>query len=504
MKRHYKENSRRNLFVVLFTAFWFFLNVAYSQQQRVQNGVLRLKVTEAYATKLQQSSANGRQSFNILNTGSPQLNVINARYHATTMKRVFPDGGKFEAKHRKHGLHLWYEVQIDSSTSALAAREAYRSVPEVQRVENIYKKNILDYDRKKFRELSPLEIKNAIRPPDGSQISNDPLLNKQWHYNNYGQTNGTVGVDIDLLKAWTIETGKKEVIVAIVDGGIEFSHPDLSDNIWTNEGEIPGNGIDDDNNGFIDDIHGFSFADWRPTIKPHPHGTHVAGTVAAVNNNGIGVSGVAGGSGKGDGVRLMSCGVFKELMPGVEIGGGFENAYVYAADNGAVISQNSWGYNGFGVYDQVVLDAIDYFIEEAGTDENGIQTGPMKGGIVIFSTGNNGYEGLQYPACYDRTLAVASVVHDNVRANYSNFGSWVDVSAPGGDVFAADEQGVLSTSVNGGYAYKQGTSMAAPHISGTAALLVSHYGGTDVTPAMIRQRITSTTNQIYLDNPTQV
>ena len=466
-----------------------------------QNGILRMKVTPAYATRLEQSTG-GRRAVNVLSTGSAKLNAANARYRATSLKRVFPDAGKYEAKHRKHGLHLWYEVEIDSTAPLSQARAAYQDIPEIDIVETVHKKAIIDYDQKKSRVLSPTEvgpIKNSVAAPAGM---NDPLLDRQWHYYNHGQTDGKIGADVDLLKAWSIEAGKKNVIVAIVDGGVEVTHPDLKDNVWTNTGEVPNNGIDDDRNGFVDDIHGYSFVDAQPVIKPHPHGTHVAGTVSAANNNGIGVSGVAGGTGNGDGVRLMSCAVFKFLTPEVEIAGGFENAYVYAADNGAVICQNSWGYNEFDAFDQVVLDAIDYFIAEAGQNENGIQSGPMKGGIVIFSAGNDGSNGRKYPAYYDHTLSVAALTHRDLKAYYSNYGDWVDIAAPGGEAGLNPEaEGILSTYLGGQYVYYAGTSMAAPHVSGTAALVVSHFGGANFTPDMLRQRIVSSADYVDNDNP---
>ena len=501
MNKLYNRFLKRCVRILLFIVFSTGA-VAAQSQTSVQKGVLRIKFKASYAQKLEQS-ANGRSAFDARSTGLKQLNAVNASYKATSMKRVFPDAGRYEAKHRKHGLHLWYEVQIDSTAPASNARSAYQDIPEIEIAEPVHKKAILDYDQKKFKVLSATP--GGSRTAAAAPLMNDPLLERQWHYNNHGQTNGKPGTDIDLFKAWSIQTGKKNVIVAVVDGGIQVDHPDLKNNIWTNDKEIAGNGIDDDNNGFIDDVHGFSFVDARGTIKPHPHGTHVAGTVAAENNNGIGVGGVAGGSGSGDGVRLMSCGVFKFLTPEVEIGGGFELAYVYAADNGAVILQNSWGYNEAGAYDQVVLDAIDYFIAEAGQDENGVQTGPMKGGIVIFSAGNDGYNGMKYPAYYEPTLAVAALDHTNAAANYTNYGDWVDVAAPGGEKGTnPDEEAVLSTYIGGEYAYFAGTSMAAPHVSGTAALIISQFGGPGFTPDIVRQRILSTTDGLYDDNTNYV
>jgi subtilisin family serine protease len=300
MNKLYNRFRGRCLPVLLF--LMLMAGVVTAQEAQIQKGVLRIKIKAAHGAKLEQSS-NGRVVADAKSTGIKSLNALNASYKATSMKRVFPDAGKFEARHRKHGLHLWYEVQIDSTAPAAKARADYRAIPEIEIAEPVHKKAILDYTRTKDRIfLPPVKTASAASRPGGPM--NDPILERQWHYNNHGQTFGKAGTDIDLLKAWSIETGSRDVIVAIVDGGVQSDHPDLKANMWTNDREIPDNGKDDDNNGFVDDIHGFSFVDWRGAIKPHPHGTHVAGTVAAVNNNGIGVSGVAGGSGNGDGVEL--------------------------------------------------------------------------------------------------------------------------------------------------------------------------------------------------------
>ncbi|MEH0158418.1 S8 family serine peptidase [Limibacter armeniacum] len=283
------------------------------------------------------------------------------------------------------------------------------------------------------------------------------------------------------FEAWEITAGTPNVIVAVVDGGIDTAHEDLKDNLWVNEAEVNGvEGIDDDGNGFVDDIHGYNFVYDQGGIMPHYHGTHVAGTVGAVNNNGRGVSGVAGGTGNGDGVRLMSTQVFTDAY-----GGGFAAAIVYGANNGAVISQNSWGYTSAGYYEQEVLDAIDYFIEEAGN-----YTGsPMKGGVVIFASGNDDTDATMYPGEYPRTIAVASTQHDNDKAYYSNFGEYIDISAPGGDSANDYFGGVLSTFPGQGYGFLQGTSMACPHVSGVAALVVSRFGGENFTAEELRNRL---------------
>jgi hypothetical protein len=274
------------------------------------------------------------------------------------------------------------------------------------------------------------------------------------------------------------------------------NHPDLAANMWVNTDEVPGNNVDDDNNGYVDDINGYGFGDNTGTIAPDNHGTHVGGTVAAVTNNGIGVAGVAGGSGSGDGVRLMSCAAF-----GAVSNGNFEDTYVYAADNGAVISQSSWGYTNPGVFEQAVLDAIDYFIAEAGRDNDGNQVGLMNGGIAIFAAGNSDSDAPHYPGFYASTLAVSATNHNDVKAWYSNYGPWVDVAAPGGETNTVAQQGVLSTLANNQYGFFQGTSMACPHVSGLAGLIVSKFGGPGLTPAMVRARILETADDIDALNP---
>lgn len=297
------------------------------------------------------------------------------------------------------------------------------------------------------REYTPQATATSTHP------FNDPLLPDQWHYNNTGQS-GYEGADVNLYEAWAETTGSSDIVVAIHDQGIDVEHEDLAANIWVNEAEANGEpNVDDDGNGYIDDINGYNFEKNKGAVDPQYHGTHVAGTIAAVNNNGIGVSGVAGGDGSGNGVKVMSL----QILGGAAI----EKSYVYAANNGAVISQNSWGYTSPGYVDQSVLDAIDYFIEEAGDFEGS----PMKGGIVIFAAGNSNHDGEWYPGYFPNTMAVAAIGPEGKKASYSNYGDWIELSAPGGDVMLGGTSGVLSTIPDGGYAYLDGTSMACPHCS---------------------------------------
>ncbi|MFM9910587.1 MAG: S8 family serine peptidase, partial [Chitinophagaceae bacterium] len=316
--------------------------------------------------------------------------------------------------------------------------------------------------------------KKSPTPVSGNSVNftpNDTRYNEQWNYNNTGQAGGTAGKDIKLPQAWDIETGKPGTIVAVIDGGAQFDHPDIAANMWP--------------------TNGFNFVTNSTVIDPDDHGTHTSGTVAAVSNNNIGVSGVAGGNGTpGSGVKLMTLGVFGSA------GGAASNfgaPFIWAADRGAMVAQNSWGYTSPNVYDQTVLDGIDYFVANGGG-------AVLKGGIVIFAAGNANSELNFYPGYYDKVLAVAATNNKDVRASYSNFGAYVDISAPGGEQsFANDPGGVLSTIAGGLYENFQGTSMACPHVSGVAALIVAK-AGIKLSNDDVKAILLTTTDNHYPDN----
>ncbi len=266
---------------------------------------------------------------------------------------------------------------------------------------------------------------------------------------------------MELSTAWDLTTGRPEIVLAVLDTGVDMNHSDLRDAIWANPGEEPGNGVDDDGNGFIDDVNGWDFAgnDNVPD-DDYGHGTHVAGIAAARINNGVGIAGVAGQ------VTIMPVDVF---------GGGigtYEDlirAIIYAADNGAHVINMSLGASSYSRGEEM---AVNYAVE--------------RGVVVVAAAGNTGRESYHYPAAHPNVIAVAATTADDYLASFSTRGEFVDVAAPGYRIY--------STLRNNGYGTMSGTSMASPHVAGLAALILSRNPG--LTPAEVRQLIESTATDL--------
>lgn len=398
----------------------------------------------------------------------PQVKAFDGR-GIVRMRRLFPDAGRFEARTRAEGLHRWYEVYYDEDASLTKAAQGWIALPGVEFVEfnpliHIVGDPVL---------VAEAQTTAQSAASSGSYPFDDPRLPSQWHYHNTGSASSAVsGCDINVFPVWErYTTGSPEVIVGVVDGGVDFKHEDLAANMWHNP-EKKG-----------DAQYGYNFVNDTYIVSADDHGTHVAGTIAAVNNNGIGVCGIAGGdAAKGQpGVKIMSCQIFE----GDKGNGSGSTAIKWSADHGAVISQNSWGFKNETETPKSLMAAVDYFIKYAGIDENGNQTGPMRGGIVIFSAGNENVStsGNSYGPIFN----VASVGADYHRAYYSCYGDWIDISAPGGDAKKGNQ--VLSTLPDNRYGLLQGTSMACPHVSGVAALVVSLYGKEGFTPAELERRM---------------
>ncbi|MGN0190233.1 MAG: S8 family serine peptidase, partial [Candidatus Cryptobacteroides sp.] len=345
---------------------------------------------------------------------------------------------------------------------------------------------------------------------------NDPALSSQWHYINNGDptfaSNAYPGADINVRDTWSLGIcGDPSIIVAVVDDGVKHTHPDLSANMWTNEAEANGiEGVDDDGNGFIDDIYGYNFCTdngriTRDAAEDTGHGTHCAGIIAAVNNNGTGVCGIAGGSGKSDGCRIMSCQIFSGASGGTtDI---VTKAIKYAADMGASVISCSFEYAAnYGSDKEYIskigsaeIDALRYF--EASAGNNSV----LDGNIAIFAAGNNSHPNAHYPGAFHEIIAVSSFAPDFLPTFYTNYGPGCNISAPGGEyalTSVRENSEVLSTLVSevnkSDYGYMQGTSMACPHVAGVVALALSHASelGHRYTVERFKQMILSSVNDM--------
>lgn len=429
-----------------------------------------------------------------------------------TCSPLFPGKARNEKAAQKWGLDRWYIVEFEEGCYIREEAARLAEMPEITTVQfNGHMTHSAPEEAHVCDEM-PL-TRSAV---SGQQMFDDPMLPYQWNLINTGNqelvANSVAGADVGVKDAWRLATGDRDIIVAVFDCGIKHGHEDLKDAMWINEGEIPKNGKDDDNNGYIDDVYGFNFyhayptadgkwegdpIDWTQGIG---HGTHVAGIIGAVNGNGKGISSIAGGSGNADGVRLMSCQMFNSEST-MATAAQVAQAFRYAADNGACIAQCSWGTDGSYSSDERYINsssaeyaALQYFLDPENSNHPS-----LRGNIAVFAAGNHAKPNSGYPGALPGCISVTSLDAAFLPSGFTNYGPGCKIAAPGGDILAYDgnrttyHEMILSIGCpdlasgskkspaikidgqeNARYVYMRGTSMACPHVAGVLALGISY------------------------------
>ncbi len=454
----------------------------------------------------------------VTRAGVPSVDEVLDLVGGYELERVFPVSRKTEARTREAGLHQWYLVKFSEEHTPEQVAGRLSKLGEVQKT---------SFNRKIMRaynvdtKVIPLSTKavSSMSAPAEYRF-NDPLMPIQWDMINRGNlfpgVDGTknkavAGADVRVENAWEMCTGDPSIIVAVLDEGVVVDHPDLAGSLWVNEDEVWRSKEDNDGNGYAGDYHGYNFVKRTGVIScddinDSGHACHVAGVIAAQNNNGIGMGSIAGGTPDRPGVRIMSCQIFMGAMQSDSYSS--IQAIKYATDNGANVLQCSWGYvsgmanaydwgaTGFpdeetwAEYCPLEKEVLDYFVTRAGSVNS-----PVQGGVAVFAAGNESAAMAGFPGASSMCVSVAATAADYTPGIYTNYGPGTTISAPGGDqnyyyeyignndVFGGElklgELGCILSCLpahvsESGYGYMEGTSMACPHVSGVVALGLSY------------------------------
>ena len=352
----------------------------------------------------------------IATIGYRSIDTLNEEHDVTSLEKVFKPAKKPVAKETPDFTNIYIlKLPIDANIPSIA--EAYKKNPNVEYAEPNYIAHI------------------CVKP-------NDLYYSQQWAHQN-----------MQSEQAWDMERGNPNITIAIVDTGVDWNHPDLAANIWNNTDEIPGNGIDDDGNGYVDDVRGWDFvnSDSDP-MDDNGHGTHCSGIAAAETDNGVGVAGVCWNCAimPLKGLNVYGSGKSSDLAIGIQ----------YVADNGADIISMSWGSYSSS---NLIKDVIGYAY--------------VQGVVLVGAAGNDNTISKFYPAGYDNVIAVSATDSNDDKASFSNYGSWIDVAAPGVSIYSTmpTYQVYLNTEygIPQNYAYLGGTSMSCPFVAGLAGLILS-------------------------------
>jgi subtilisin family serine protease len=401
-------------------------------------------------------AANGAIEVENLVPPNPPSNATNSAFQSA-ISSAFPFGNfafpNLQLESTQEQLPQWRVVKIAANTDLQQVKANLAQDPRVEAVELNYTVSLNQFS-------NIFDFNQLFNDASIQETPSDPRLNELWGLNNTGQSGGTLDADIDAPEAWDLQKGSENVVVAVIDTGVDYNHQDLAANMWTNSGEIAGDGIDNDGNGYKDDVRGYDFINKdNDPMDDYSHGSHVAGTIGAVGNNNIGVVGVS------QNVSIMPLKI--HLSDGKTSLDAIVKAINYATQKGAKVINGSYG----GIYfSQAEKDAID--------DAN------KKGVLFVASAGNYTLETPElnnditpfYPASYDlpNIIAVANTTRNDGLSSGSHYGKTsVDLGAPGSDI--------LSTIPGNQYAFNSGTSMAAPHVAGAAALLLAQNPNLSVT-----------------------